>query len=97
MARDGVLAFEDREAWALEQFGTAQLGDERRTKRLVKLAAQMAGNSSGSIPRQTGTTADMKAAYRLFATEEVTHERICRPHWEQTRAAASRIPVVYLI
>ena len=39
----------------------------------------------------------MKAAYRLFATEEVTHETICRPPWEQTQAAASRIPVVYLI
>lgn len=98
MARDGgVLGVAQREVWAAEQFGTAALGDARRTKRLVKLASQMAGHSSGTIPQQTGTTADMKAAYRLFASDEVTHEAICRPHWEQTRAVASRLPMVFLI
>ena len=39
----------------------------------------------------------MKAAYRLFASDDVTHEAICRPHWEQTRAVASRLPMVFLI
>jgi hypothetical protein len=97
MAKDGVFELEDREAWAWEQFGAANLGDVRRTKRVVKLAVQMAGNSSGSIPQQTGKTADMKAAYRLFAAGDVTHEAICRPHFEQTRAAAGRLPLVYLI
>lgn len=84
-------------AWALNQFGDADLGDARRTKRLVRLAAQMAFNSSGSIPQQTGKTADMKAAYRLFADEDVTHEAICRPHFEQTRALASERPMVFLV
>lgn len=97
MAKDGVWSLAQRDAWAWEQFGSADLGDFRRTKRLVRLAAQMAGNSSGTIPQQTQTTADMKAAYRLFATSEVTHEAICGPHFEQTRAAASRLPVVFLI
>ena len=37
---------------------------------LVKLAEQMAHNSSGSIPQQAVTAAAMKAAYRLFAGED---------------------------
>ena len=97
LARDGVLTLAERQRWALEEFGTAELGDARRTRRLVKLAAQMAGDSSGSIPRQTQTTADMKAAYRLFTAEDVTHEAICRPHFERTRTEAARLPRVYLI
>ena len=82
MAKDGgALSVAQREAWAAEQFGTADLGDARRTKRLMKLASQMVGNSSGSIPQQTGSTADMKAAYRLFASEDVSHEAIAtHPH-----------------
>lgn len=86
-AMDGTLALADRHGWALGQFGSADLGDVRRTRRLVRLASQMAGNSSGTIPQQTGTTADMKAAYRLFADDEVTHEAICRPHFQQMREA----------
>jgi hypothetical protein len=94
---EGTLALADRQRWAADQFGTAKLGDLRRTKRLVRLAAQMAGNSSGSIPQQTGTTADMKAAYRLFSSEEVTHEAVCQSHFEQTREAAGRLASVFLV
>ncbi|MCP4594246.1 MAG: IS4 family transposase [bacterium] len=94
---DGQLSHAERTGWAEAQFGEAVLGDVRRTRRLVKLGAQMAGNSSGSIPQQTECVADMKAAYRLFAQAEVTHEAICRPHVEQTRARANDLPVVYML
>jgi len=94
---EGTLALADRRRWAENQFGSAELGDLRRTRRLVKLASQMAGNSSGTIPQQTGAIADMKAAYRLFSAADVTHEAICRPHVEQTRERAGRWPMVFLI
>lgn len=94
---DGGLALVRRTAWARSQFGKADLGDRRRTRRLVKLGAQMAGNSSGTVPQQTGGGADMKAAYRLFASEEVTHAAICQPHFEQTRRAAGRLKMAFLI
>jgi hypothetical protein len=57
----------------------------------------MAGNSSGSIPQQTGSAAAMKAAYRLFDAESVTHAAICAPHFAQTRRLASERPLVFLI
>ena len=94
---EGMLALADREEWAVSPFALADLGDKRRTQRLVKLAAMMGANSSGSIPQQTGGGADMKAAYRLFDAQDVTHAAICQPHFEQTRHAAGQIPIVFLV
>src|SRR5215208_7126441 len=37
--------------WAVAQFGPADLGDKRRTRRAVQLAAAMASASDASIPR----------------------------------------------
>lgn len=94
---DGVVALAQRKEWAISQFGTAQLGDERRTKRLVTLATKMAGNSSGSIPQQTGCAAEMKAAYRLFDANEVTHGAVCAPHFAQTRRLAGARSMVFMV
>ena len=94
---DGTSALAQREEWAVSQFGTAELGDRRRTKRLVRLANQMSSNSSGSIPQQTGCAADMKAAYRLFDAKDVTHGRVCAPHFALTRRLASERPMVFLV
>jgi hypothetical protein len=73
--------------WAKATFGECELGDERRTKRLVKLAEQAAARPDGSTPEQTESWADCKAAYRLFDQEDVTFQEIIRPHCEQTRAS----------
>src|SRR5439155_2656399 len=50
--------------WARTQFAGAKLGDRRRTARLVTLATQVACNPSASLPDQTESWADLKAAYR---------------------------------
>ena len=94
---DGVPAIADRQAWAVSQFATADLGDRRRTKRLVRLATQMAGNTDGSIPQQTGSAAAMKAAYRLFGADDVSHRAVCEPHFAQTRRLAGERSLVFLI
>lgn len=94
---EGTLALADSAAWARSQFAAAPLGDRRRTRRLVRLATMMAGNTNGSIPQQTGGGADMKAAYRLFDADDVTHAAVCQPHFDQTRAAAGALPMVFLL
>jgi hypothetical protein len=76
----------DPQAWAQETFGTAQLGHRGRTKRLVQVAASMAADPQGSLPRQMGGHwGDLKAAYRLLRADGVSHEAISRPVWQQTR------------
>jgi len=75
----------DTEAWARAQFGDCELGDERRTKRLIQVAEQVANHPSASFPEQTQSWGDLKAAYRLFDADEVTFESVAAPHWRQTR------------
>lgn len=74
--------------WAQVNFGACELGDKRRTDRLVRVAEQVASNPSASLPNQTETWGDLKGAYRLFDCEEVTFEAIARPHWELTKKLA---------
>jgi Transposase DNA-binding/Transposase DDE domain len=67
--------------WSQFHFGQASLGDVRRTKRLVEVATNMANDPAGSIPQQSETWADAKAAYRLFDAEDVTFAAVSECHW----------------
>jgi hypothetical protein len=79
------------EVWAREQFGAVRLGDLRLSKRAVKVAAAMAADPAGSIPRQGGGRwKHTKGAYRLFDHDRVTFESLSASHWEATRRAATR-------
>jgi hypothetical protein len=78
----------DIQQWAETHFGAADLGDRRRARRLVTLAAQIAANPAGSLPDQTEAWGDLKAAYRLLDRPEVTFAAVAAPHWQLTRAAA---------
>lgn len=73
--------------WAEVTFGTCELGDVRRNRRLIKLAEQVAARPDGSTPEQTESWGDCKAAYRLFNQEDVTFDGIIAPHCQQTRNA----------
>jgi hypothetical protein len=79
-----VMAWDVQE-WAGQQFEQCELGDRRRTRRLVKFAAQAAQKPDASTPRQAEAWADLKAAYRLFDQHEVTFEAITAPHQALTR------------
>jgi len=72
--------------WSQEQFGECELGDRRRTARLVCYAAQAAADPSSSTPRQTERWDDCKAAYRLIENEKVSFAAITAPHYQATRA-----------
>lgn len=83
--------------WAQQQFGTTRLGDRRRSRRAVKVAAAMAADPSGSIPRQNKKWSSTKGAYRLFDAAQATFSAMIDPHWQQTRASAAECAVVLLI
>ncbi len=85
------------EEWAELHFGRANLGDRRRARRSVQMAAQMLRRPQGSIPQQAGTWAATKASYRLLNEEKVSFEALGGAHWELTRAAAGQRQVVLMI
>jgi hypothetical protein len=84
----------DAQAWAREQFGPADLGDQRRTRRLARVAARMAADPAASIPGQMEGWAEAKAAYRLLDADGVTFEAIAAPHWRRARACG---PGLFLV
>ncbi len=79
---------EHPDKWAVETFGTAELGDLRRTDRRVQMATAIAENPSASLPESMRDWADTLAAYRFLDNEAVTHEQIMLPHWMTTRQEA---------
>ena len=74
----------DVDQWAEQQFGNCRLGDSRRTKGLVTMAAQFAQRPDGSTPDQTENWADLKATYRFFDNNNVSHQAILKPHFAWT-------------
>lgn len=67
-------------------FANAQLGDKRRTKRLVALADLMARRPGGALPQKLNNPKDLKAFYRLMDCDDVTHDAIMNAHREATFA-----------
>lgn len=84
-------------AWAHHTFGTATLGDARRTGRVVQTAARMVRRPSGSLPEQMGSPAATEGVYDLLAETDVSFAALSTPHWQQTRHAARAQPLVLLI
>lgn len=72
------------ELWSELEFGACELGDLRRTQRLIRYARQMAEKPDASTPQQTECWSDCKAAYRLFECPEVTFEAVTAAHYQRT-------------
>ena len=79
---------EDRQSveygFGVEHFGAANLGDVRRTRRLVQIADQIAKHPGGTPPDKINEPADLKAFYRLMNNPNVTHESVLAPSRERT-------------
>ena len=83
--------------WAEHHFGSVDLKDQRLNRRVVQVAAAMAGDAAASIPAQQGTWKATKAAYRMFDQPAATFPSLCAGHWQQTRALARRCAAVVLL
>lgn len=63
-------------AWAEQEFGDAELGDARRTRRLVLLAADAARRPSGVVSKACSTSASREGAFRLLENGHVRPEAV---------------------
>lgn len=86
------------ESFGEVNFGNANLGDARRTRRLVKTADLMCRRPGGSLPQKLNNPKDLRAFYRLMRCDEVTHEAILVAHREATqhKIDETRGPVLIL-
>lgn len=64
--------------WAREEFGEAELGDQRRTRRLVAMAGEVAATPAGTVTRACGSSASREGAFRLLENRAVGPEAVRR-------------------
>src|SRR5215213_5516637 len=72
-------------AWVDGELAGCSLADERLTKRLRKLLAQIGSAMWQSIPLVCQDWANAKAAYRFFSNERVSEADILAGHLQSTR------------
>lgn len=71
--------------WAAQELATADFGDTRLSKRLVRVVADKLAKPTASIPQASGSWAATKATYRFLASEQVAAARIRAAHADATR------------
>jgi len=77
----------DEATWSVQEFGGAELGDQRRIKRLVAMAAQVAAKPAGHIAAVFADAAEREAAFRFVENDDVQGAAITRA---ASGAAAAR-------
>src|SRR5579864_6271302 len=76
---------DEMDGWAAEEVGRAQLGDLRRTKRLVQMVETLADHPAQSVPTAcAGEWAAIKATYRFWESEAIDPAAIGAAHREAT-------------
>ncbi len=87
----------DSRQWAAHLFGKAELGDPRRTKRLVKLAGDMAKQTGSSVVKASGDPASIEGAYRFIRNETIKVQDIAQAGYLQTDRLVEQSALVLAI
>ena len=75
---------EPRISFGERHFGGAELGDQRRSRRLPQLVNEMQRHPGGTLPQKLPRPEDLEAFYRLCDADDVTHESVMGPHRART-------------
>jgi Transposase DNA-binding len=82
--------------WARESFGEAQLGDPRRTERLVSMAEAAARLPAGKVTQVFASSADREGAFRLLENDAVSSKRVAEAVFDATARRCAEEPFVYV-
>ncbi len=72
----------DTTSWAVTECADADLGDLRRTQRLVQLAHTLAQRPGAALPEACGSGARLKAASRFFTNDDIAPDDRLQSHLE---------------
>jgi len=79
-----------------KNFGAVELGDQRRTDRLIESAAQIAAHPEKPF-NQIFNWNDLRGFYRVCNQETATLQAIQGPHWQQTRQEMAKHALVLIL
>lgn len=72
------MGMANAEQWAEIEFGRAELGDKRRTARLIRLAAEVARRPAGTVTGACASSASREGAFRWLENWAVRPEPVVR-------------------
>lgn len=81
----------------MTEFEGVELGDKRRSARLVQLAVQLSEQPGASIPDATGDWGQTCAAYRFLANVDINPAQLLRTHWQRTIERSKTVPVILAV
>ncbi len=85
------------QGWARDELGHADLGDGRRTRRLVRLTAGLAARPGEGIPDAFVGWPELKAADRFFDNGAVDPDAIFAAHRDATIRRCAPLPRVLIV
>ena len=91
------MARTSNESFGQLNFAHAQLGDKRRTKRLVSLADRIHQHPGGTLPDKIKSPTDLKALYRMCNCEAVPHAAVMNAVRQRTLEKIAETEGVVLI
>jgi hypothetical protein len=78
----------DIKQWAQFTFNGSELGDKRRTKRLINMVCELAGNVGKSIVQSSADSASIEGNYRLIRNKHVSADPIAQSGYQATASLA---------
>jgi hypothetical protein len=83
--------------WAEALFSKAELGDPRRTKRLIKISEDMLTNVDNSVHAASPDPASIEGAYRFIRNDSVEPQAIAEAAYSYTDTLVSQRKLVLAI
>lgn len=87
----------DPASWAFVELGQTDLGDPRRTHRLLQLASALVANPTCSLPGACKTWANTKGAYRFLENDDIEPEAILAGHRRSTLQRIGEHPMILAV
>ena len=78
--------------WAVTEFGRSQLGDARRTERLLMIATAFAQQPTATLPQACGPGPATQGAYRFFENDDIDPAARRQSHHQATLERARHQP-----
>lgn len=89
--------FPNHSTWAAQELATADFGDARLSKRLVRIVSDKLATPTASIPQASGSWAATKATYRFLASKQVAADTIRAAHLDATRSRSEHHQTVLIL
>jgi len=86
----------DTQSWAQQEFGSAKLGDVRRTERLKYMGRMVAERPAGKVTEVFERPMEREAAYRFLESSSVDHREIAASVHRASAERASAYEYVFV-